>query len=241
MPQPETVPTNPNTITDKTQHILDAAYQLFLECGDSEFSIQKIADRAGIAKGTVYLYFHNKEELRRSLVAQKSRELFRAAINALYAAEVIGLEEQVIFIINYVVNLLAQNPMFLRLIAKDLSAGLFDQVYGNEELSDTANTTASQSYSSTTIGYNDTNSASNNSASNLLSTDNTGMLRAMLLAASQSGVRLRSPHVLLFMIVDLTGSACYHSILESRPLPIQDYKPYLFETIRNMLRAAVVR
>lgn len=43
--------------------ILDAAYELFGSGGFYETKISEVAERAGIAKGTVYLYFKNKEDL----------------------------------------------------------------------------------------------------------------------------------------------------------------------------------
>lgn len=198
--------TNSQSVSaNKSERILAAAYQLFMEHGDVDISIQEIAERAGIAKGTVYLYFQDKEELKNSLITQKSREFFQAAVDALHATDIVGLEEQMIFVINYIINLLTQNPMALRLIAKNLSFGLF-----NQKLQD------------------------------YISDDSSDVMQAMLLAAGQNGVQLRSPQVLLFMIIELTSSTCFSCILESRPLPIQDYKPYLFETIRNMIRAATI-
>lgn len=198
--------TNSQSVSaNKSERILAAAYQLFMEHGDVDISIQEIAERAGIAKGTVYLYFQDKEELKKTLITQKSREFFQAAVDALHATDIVGLEEQMIFVINYIINLLTQNPMALRLIAKNLSFGLF-----NQKLQD------------------------------YISDDSSDVMQAMLLAAGQNGVQLRSPQVLLFMIIELTSSTCFSCILESRPLPIQDYKPYLFETIRNMIRAATI-
>ena len=48
---------------DKWTIILDAAYQLFGTKGFYETKMSEIADEAGIAKGTLYLYFSSKEEL----------------------------------------------------------------------------------------------------------------------------------------------------------------------------------
>lgn len=48
---------------DKFHLILDAAYTLFGSHGFYETKISDIADAAGIAKGTVYLYFKHKEDL----------------------------------------------------------------------------------------------------------------------------------------------------------------------------------
>lgn len=43
--------------------IRDAAIALFYERGEAKVTIEQIARRAGIAKGTVYLYFASKEDL----------------------------------------------------------------------------------------------------------------------------------------------------------------------------------
>lgn len=48
---------------DKLTGILDAAFRLFGTKGFYETKMSEIADEAGIAKGTLYLYFTSKEQL----------------------------------------------------------------------------------------------------------------------------------------------------------------------------------
>ncbi len=48
--------------------ILDAALDLFAERGFTATRMDDVAVRAGVTKGTVYLYFKNKEELFKALV-----------------------------------------------------------------------------------------------------------------------------------------------------------------------------
>lgn len=48
---------------DKLHLILDAAYELFGSNGFYETKMSDIANQAGIAKGTLYLYFTSKEQL----------------------------------------------------------------------------------------------------------------------------------------------------------------------------------
>ena len=43
--------------------ILDAAEKLFLKHPERMASVSEVADTAGLAKGTVYLYFPSKEEM----------------------------------------------------------------------------------------------------------------------------------------------------------------------------------
>src|SRR5215217_7324368 len=53
---------------ERPQQILDAALAVFDEEGLDRARLDDIARRAGIAKGTIYLYFPNKEELFREVV-----------------------------------------------------------------------------------------------------------------------------------------------------------------------------
>jgi len=54
----------------RPQQIIDAALEVFGECGLANARLQDIADRAGVSKGTIYLYFPNKEELFREMIRQ---------------------------------------------------------------------------------------------------------------------------------------------------------------------------
>ena len=50
--------------------ILDAALQLFAEKGFAGTRMEDIARRAGVTKGTIYLYFENKEAMFKTLVRE---------------------------------------------------------------------------------------------------------------------------------------------------------------------------
>src|SRR2546423_12012928 len=52
----------------RPQEILDAALKLFAEKGFAAARMDDVARRAGVTKGTIYLYFPSKEELFKSLV-----------------------------------------------------------------------------------------------------------------------------------------------------------------------------
>lgn len=65
--------------------ILDAALATFVERGYAATRIEEIARRAGVSKGTTYLYFRNKEALFHAMIAhsmvpmvERSEELARA-------------------------------------------------------------------------------------------------------------------------------------------------------------------
>ncbi|UKJ06443.1 TetR/AcrR family transcriptional regulator [Solitalea lacus] len=50
-------------ITDKRQSILNASLEIITENGFHGSSMKLIAEKAGVASGTIYLYFKSKEEL----------------------------------------------------------------------------------------------------------------------------------------------------------------------------------
>jgi AcrR family transcriptional regulator len=53
---------------ERPKQILDAALAVFAERGLTAARLEDIAKRAGVSKGTIYLYFANKEELFRGVV-----------------------------------------------------------------------------------------------------------------------------------------------------------------------------
>ena len=55
---------------DRPEQIIKAALQVFGESGLANARLQDIAERAGVSKGTIYLYFPNKEELFREMIRQ---------------------------------------------------------------------------------------------------------------------------------------------------------------------------
>lgn len=52
----------------KQEKILAAALQIVAEKGPHDASVDEIAERAGVGKGTVYLYFRNKDTLLAALI-----------------------------------------------------------------------------------------------------------------------------------------------------------------------------
>ena len=54
----------------KMDALFQSAYDLFLNQGIEKTSISDIAKKAGVAKGTFYLYFADKYEIRDRLIAR---------------------------------------------------------------------------------------------------------------------------------------------------------------------------
>lgn len=60
---------------DKKQSILDAAIKVFAEVGYNKARIQDIAKIAGVADGTIYQYFRNKQDILFDVATKKTEEV----------------------------------------------------------------------------------------------------------------------------------------------------------------------
>lgn len=118
---------NRNEEKDKETRLLETAFSLFTQKGIKDTSIQEIVDKAEVAKGTFYLYFKDKYEIRDILIAKKSKKLFEDALQELRKNSISNLSEQIIFIINYVIDELVKAPKLLKFISKNLSWGIYNK------------------------------------------------------------------------------------------------------------------
>ena len=112
----------------KESSLLNTAFEFFTTKGFSKTSISDIVGHAGVAKGTFYLYFKDKYDIRNKLICHKSSQLFRTAVQELRATDAYGtmpFEDRILYIIDNIVTQLAENQALLTFIAKNLSWGVF--------------------------------------------------------------------------------------------------------------------
>lgn len=188
---------------EKENRLLENAFKLFTQKGVKDTSIQEIVDNANVAKGTFYLYFKDKYEIRDVLISKKSKKLFNNALKDLRKTEINDLSDQVVFIVDHVINALIRNPLLLKFISKNLSLGIYNQ-------------TVQKIY--------ETNSDEEN-----------GVLKLFLKGIEESNIKLKNPEVTLYMIIELVSSTCFNSILYGNPLPINEFKPFLYEAIKKLI------
>lgn len=190
--------------TEKEKRLLDTAFKLFTEKGIKGTSIQEIVDNANVAKGTFYLYFKDKYEIRDVLITKKSEKLFSEALTKMRKNYLQDFSDQIIFIINYVIDELAKNPLLLKFISKNLSWGVYNEtiikLYDKPENKED------------------------------------GLYALFLKGVEENHIELKNPKVTLFMIIELVSSTCFDSILYKNPLPIEEYKPFLYDAIRSFLK-----
>ena len=70
----------------RKNEIMEAGLQLFAEKDYHEVTVDEIAERVGLSKGTLYLYFKNKEDLFFSIVQDKA-DLFYERLHATIARD----------------------------------------------------------------------------------------------------------------------------------------------------------
>lgn len=124
----------------KENSLLKTAFESFTTKGFSKTSISDIVNKAGVAKGTFYLYFKDKYDIRNKLISHKSSQLFRNAADKLEKNDKsFDFEEKIIFIIDDIINQLNENQSLLTFISKNLSWGIFKSALTSPTLDDDVN------------------------------------------------------------------------------------------------------
>ena len=109
----------------KKKALLDTAFSLFTDRGFIKTSVADITKKAGVAKGTFYLYFSDKYDIRDKLIARKAADIFRRAYSALNAAPQETLEDEILFLVDHIVTQLDNNKILLNFVSKNLEWGIF--------------------------------------------------------------------------------------------------------------------
>lgn len=105
----------------KRQRLLDAAYTLFQGKGAENTTINDIAQEAKVAKGTFYLYFHDKEAILNALVVQICHRVFRDACEQLARQPSIPLADKVINLVDYIIEYFKRDPLVLTVLRRNFS------------------------------------------------------------------------------------------------------------------------
>jgi len=126
---------------ERPQELLEAALQVFAESGLARARVEDIARRAGVSKGTVYLYFTSKEDLFKEAI----RDRVSRTVESLSAVAAPGQPEERLahFIDAYWKHLrrpmfgdlyrlifaeLPQFPEFMRFYGEEISGKVLDLV-----------------------------------------------------------------------------------------------------------------
>ena len=99
---------------ERRETILDAAANLLLRSPERIASMADVADEAGLAKGTVYLYFPSKEELLLAVHERNIDGFFRALIARLASDRPVAIGDVLALTHEHMVD----PPLFLPLAAR---------------------------------------------------------------------------------------------------------------------------
>lgn len=190
----------------KKHTLLRAAFQLFTEKGFSNTTVADIVDRAGLAKGTFYLYFKDKFDLRDKLIAYKATQLFNDAHLELDKANVPTFEDEVLFMTDYIIGRFLTDEPLIQFVAKNLSWGIFQA-----EVSNGAGVLPQAFFDH------------------------------YLESLELYHVNCTSPSLMLYTIIELIGSTSYSCILKQTPVSMEEYMPYLHETLKKIIEVFTVK
>lgn len=114
---------------EKENSLYAAAYELFINKGINETAINDIVKKAGVAKGTFYLYFKDKYDILDKLILDKSSQILNEAIVETRLKVFQSFEEELLYFIDYIIEYFKENKLMLKLIYKNLSWGIFKKAY----------------------------------------------------------------------------------------------------------------
>lgn len=124
----------------KMAKLYDSAYELFTSKGVHNTVIDEIVKRAGVAKGTFYLYCKDKYDLVDKVIVRKSSLILDRALKALAEkkqAESLDFQQSVVFFVDYLIQVFRDDSRFLELIFKNLSLGLYEELFHCREMEST--------------------------------------------------------------------------------------------------------
>ena len=113
---------------NKQDALLASAFKLFTEKGINNTSISEIVKNAKMAKGTFYLYFKDKYDIRDRLITHKADKLFENANVELEKSDCKNLEDCILFIADNIVEQLSNNQALMRFISKNSSWAMFSNI-----------------------------------------------------------------------------------------------------------------
>ena len=182
--------------------LMESAYELFITEGFHKTTIAMITRRAGLGKGTFYLYFKDKEDIRDAVIAQKSSEILQKAIfNQDLHEPGLSFYDQVRMIVDYIIDYLTENKDLYMFISTSLSWGLHLWNGESEE-----NDQGQQGY----IRLEDFIA---------------GLIKKI-------NVVLKDERLFIYSVIELVYSTCYNPIIYGTPVSIEEFKPYLHHMIK---------
>ncbi|MHA7873139.1 MAG: TetR/AcrR family transcriptional regulator [Hyphococcus sp.] len=122
----KTAQTRRERVESKEDAIIDAAHDMLTAQGFAKTTMSEIAKRAGVAEGTLYLYFNNKEALARAVLAAFYRRLTTAARRGVDKADT--TQDKLTFLARHHLESIMRERRLLEIVAaSDRNVENYDQ------------------------------------------------------------------------------------------------------------------
>ena len=186
----------------KYSSLLASSFELFSTKGFSKTSIEDIVAKANVAKGTFYLYFKDKYDLREKLIINKSQKLFDTAIEQSGYQEKETLTEKLSVITDVILDELKKEPVLTRFLRGNISWAVFHKSLQH------SNGQGKYDY-----------------------------LKLLKEEMEKDNAVYHHQEIMLFMIIELISSTSYSVIVDSDPVTLEEFKPYLHNGIRAIIES----
>ena len=198
--------TNKSSLNKKRKYdaLLTKGTELYTENGLHNTSVDQITKKAGVAKGTFYLYFKNKEDFIEQIALKLNIDILKESMNKADKKLNTNAITYTLEVANQLVTYYTKNPTILKLVFRNFSwSTLMKQFYKSKQVTDLYNVFRTK-YADIQIEHEQVN-------------------------------------YILFILIQLTGSICYESIINKSPAPITIMKEVLIQTIEKILTPLEVR
>lgn len=186
----------------KETDLIQAAFRLFLIKGAENTSIDDIVKKAGVAKGTFYLYFKDKNELIDQIIINSAGDIILKVYTEQIAKNYAQFEDLVIAVLDDIIERLRKNTALLCLIHRNVTWTLYRKAMKKE---------------------------SGESLLDLLKKDEQRYNR-------NKDVPDEAFEKRMFILLEMTISLAYTTVIRNEPCGIDELKPTLFGLIRKMLQ-----
>lgn len=198
--------TNKSSLNKKRKYdaLLTKGTELYTENGLHNTSVDQITKKAGVAKGTFYLYFKNKEDFIEQIALKLNIDILKESMNKADKKPNTNAITYTLEVANQLVTYYTKNPTILKLVFRNFSwSTLMKQFHKSKQVTDLYNVFRTK-YADIQIEHEQVN-------------------------------------YILFILIQLTGSICYESIINKSPAPITIMKEVLIQTIEKILTPLEVR
>lgn len=204
---------------------MDSAYELFISEGFYKTTIAMITKKAGLGKGTFYLYFKDKEEIRDAIISEKSSKILQDAIADLNLHEPgLSFYDQLTMITDYIIDYMTKDKELFTFISTRLSWGL--HLTSEEDARDKSGDRHADESDERAEGADNEPSEPKRFIS---------LEEFISLLITKNNVKLKDTKLFIYSVIELVYSTCYNPIIYGKPVSIEEFKPYLHHMIKLLV------